>query len=128
MKFNIISLVLFVFTIGTNAQQFFNGEWSFTSGRVSFNLKIIQTNDSIKGNHCSVFNNGEAIDCADIGDITFTGKAFGDSTIVDFISTFSLAYGKASIKRINDNSILWEIVLKPQAIFYIPDKVILSKM
>jgi len=128
MKIKISLVILCVFMcMKVSAQNSFNGNWFYTSDRVNFELSLVQEQVQIQGNHCSVFDGGNFIDCADEEDVTLSGIITGDSINVIFESSFSMTKGKAVIKKINSTTILWKITESPSDSFYIPVEVVLTK-
>ena len=113
----------------TNAysQQSFNGSWKWSNSNSEFSITINQQSNTITGSHCSILQNGLKVDCADSNETTLNGTIQGDSLVVNFKSAFSMTVGIAVIKKLNDTSIQWEIVQKPNREFYIPSLVIMTK-
>lgn len=131
MKNLIKLMVVLVFCITNllkvNAQQDFTGVWSLSTEISEFSISINQVNNVITGNHCSISNNGEKIDCAEATETTLVGLVVGDSITLTFDSSFSLEKGTANIKKINSSTIEWKIITKPKGDFYIPMCAILTK-
>lgn len=133
MKNKLITLVIFAFILFSftenNILSDYSGKWQSESANSSFELNLIQTNEKVRGSHCSVQLNGNRIDCFfEDTDITIFGDADNsDSIRVTFISQMSQKFGIAKIKRLNNTSIEWEILTKPQGEFYLPNKIILTK-
>ncbi|MGB4724986.1 MAG: hypothetical protein WBH12_06785 [Sediminibacterium sp.] len=133
MKNKLITIVIFAFILFSftenNILSDYSGKWQSESANSSFELNLIQTNEKVRGSHCSVQLNGNRIDCFfEDTDITIFGDADNsDSIRVTFISQISQKSGIAKIKRLNTTSIEWEILTKPQGEFYLPNKIILTK-
>lgn len=119
---------LFSFRSG-NAVPNFSGKWHTESANASFDLDLTQTKNALRGSHCSVQNGGNKIDCTlDETDISITGIVGNSSTVtVTFTSQFSQKNGSAKITKMNDSTIVWQIVTKPQGEFYLPTHTTLKK-
>jgi len=132
MKTLIISFVnvvlASVFSITATAQQSFKGTWHWENKESSVSFIFSQTGNKISGVHCCVLDNGNHIDCEeDATKPTIQGTVDGASINLSFTSTFSLAKGKAVVKRIDNNTIEWTITKVPSGTFYIPKHVILKR-
>lgn len=107
----------------------FTGNWHTETANASFDLDLTQTKNALRGSHCSVQNGGNKIDCVlDETDISITGIVGNSSTVtVTFTSQFSQKKGSAKITKMNDSTIVWQIVTKPQGEFYLPNQATLKK-
>ena len=121
-------LLLLSFRAG-NAVPNFSGKWHTESANASFDLHLTQTKNVLRGSHCSVQNDGNKTDCVlDDIDISITGIVGNSSTVtVTFTSQFSQKKGSAKITKMNDSTIVWQIVTKPQGEFYLPNQATLKK-
>ncbi len=129
---NIIKLFITVIICSSSftkvaGQQNFNGTWNWSSTTANFTLVISQVNNIVTGNHCSVSDNGERIDCAESTESSINGTVQGNYLTVTFTSSFSMEKGIAIIRWIDNSSIEWEITQKPKGEYFIPNKVILTK-
>lgn len=107
----------------------FTGNWHTETANASFDLDLTQTKNALRGSHCSVQNGGNKIDCVlDETDISITGIVGNSSTVtVTFTSQFSQKKGSAKITKMNDSTIEWQIVTKPQGEVYLPNLASLKK-
>lgn len=107
----------------------FSGKWHAEASSISFDLSIYQKGNSLSGFHCSVMNNGDKIDCVfDETDLSLSGIV-GDSltVLVTFKSQASLKTGTAKISKLNDTTIRWRIIRKPNGLFHIPEEITLKR-
>lgn len=123
----ILILATFLFA---NAKDELIHEWenvTYTEGNeipfstFSINLKI-DSNNYVKGTFCYIKNYVKRIDC----DNAFNGKLINKELVFSFNSSFGGKNGRAKIKLINDCTLLWEILKKPEGEAYIPNKKILK--
>lgn len=127
-----ILFVMILFSYKSQAQSFkFQGNWSSSTSRTQFTLKLLQTNTLIRGTHTSVQLNGNRIDASlDHTDITIKGVVVKNSineAIVTFRSGYSNKFGVAKLTRKNATTIKWQIIEKPSGEYHIPDIAILRK-
>ena len=56
----------------TNSNELFFGSWNYiyNSSKQDYSLNLELENDTLKGNHCFIANNGNKIDCAEENDFT----------------------------------------------------------
>lgn len=107
----------------------FSGKWHAETSSMSFDLSIYQKENVLSGSHCSVMNNGDKIDCVITeSDLSLSGIV-GDSLtlLVTFKSQASLKTGTAKISKLDDTTIRWRIINKPNGVFYIPEEITLKK-
>lgn len=128
LAFLSLVLLLLSFRSGKSVPNF-SGKWHTETANASFDLHLTQTKDVLRGSHCSVQNGGNKIDCVlDETDISITGIVGNSSTVtVTFTSQFSQKKGSAKITKMNDSTIVWQIVTKPQGEFYLPTHTTLKK-
>ena len=107
----------------------FSVKWHAETGNVSFDLNLTQIKERVSGSHCAIQLGGYKIDCViKDSDVTITGTANNSGSLhVTFISQFSQKTGTATITKINDSTIQWEIINKPNGEFYIPSQMLLKK-
>ena len=107
----------------------FSGKWHAETANTSFDIKLIQVKGRVSGSHCSIQLGGSKVDCVlKDSDVTITGVANNSASVhVTFISQFSQKPGKATITKMNDSTIQWEIINKPNGEFYIPSQMVLKK-
>ena len=125
--FSLVSILL-AFRSGNTVPNF-TGIWHTETANASFDLHLTQNKNALRGLHCSVQNGGNKTDCVlDDTDISITGIVGNSSTVtVTFISQFSQKKGSAKITKMNDSTIEWQIVTKPQGEFYLPNQATLKK-
>ncbi len=107
----------------------FSGKWHAETANVSFDLKLTQIKGRVSGSHCALKLGGSKIDCVlKDTDVTITGAANNSASVqVTFISQFSQKPGTATITKMNDSTIQWKIINKPNGEFYIPSQMVLKK-
>ena len=107
----------------------FSGKWHAETANTSFDLNLTQVKGRVSGSHCSIQLGGSKVDCVlKDSDVTITGVANNSASVhVTFISQFSQKPGKATITKMNDSTIQWEIINKPNGEFYIPSQMVLKK-
>lgn len=123
-----ITTILVAFTPKRSVLNF-SGKWHAETSSMSFDLSIYQKENVLSGPHCSVMNNGDKIDCVVTeNDLSLSGIV-GDSltVLVTFKSQASLKTGTAKISKLDDNTILWRIINKPNGVFHIPEEITLKK-
>ena len=136
-RFKLVMALLISYVIGIYAQQDFSDYWTRNTESSSFTLNITQIGDSIKGSICAVIHNGDFIDCAageeDEGFISVKGTVSGNIATVDFFSSYAsgwginTAWGKATITKISDTQIKWEITVEPSGgTCFIPSESVLT--
>ena len=131
--YKILLLVLFVTALVSFSANKpftnFSGKWHAESANASFDLKLSQIKGRVSGSHCAIQLGGYKIDCViKDSDVTITGTANNSGSLhVTFISQFSQKTGTATITKINDSTIQWEIINKPNGEFYIPSQMVLKK-
>lgn len=105
------------------------GTWNWRSDDKSqeFTIRIKRIEkDSVFGQYCAIYNNGNKIDC-DFDDINnLKGLITNDNIKLSFSSFFGAKNGKAEIK-IFDNHIEWKIVKEPKGEYYSPQIATLSR-
>ena len=107
----------------------FSGKWHAETANTSFDLKLTQIRGRVSGSHCAIQLGGSKMDCViKDSDVTITGTANNSASVqVTFISQFSQKPGTAIITKINDSTIQWKIINKPNGEFYIPSQMVLKK-
>ena len=107
----------------------FSGKWHAETLNTSFDLKLTQIKERVYGSHCAIQLGGSKVDCVlKDSDVTITGTANSSGSVqVTFISQFSQKPGTATITKINDSTIQWKILTKPNGEFYLPSKMVLKK-
>ena len=107
----------------------FSGKWHAETANVSFDLKLNQIRGRVYGSHCAIQLGGSKMDCViKDSDVTITGTANNSGSVqVTFISQFSQKPGTAIITKINDSTIQWKILTKPNGEFYFPSQMVLKK-
>lgn len=105
------------------------GTWNWRSGDKSqeFTIKIKKIdNDSVFGQYCAVYNNGNKLDC-DFDDINnIKGLIIGDKIQLNFNSFFGAKNGKAEIK-ISEKYIEWKVTKSPKGEYYAPESATLYR-
>jgi hypothetical protein len=107
-----------------------NGIWECSTNSSQFTLYLNQSGSTLSGSHCSVFQNGQKIDCRlDNADLSIQPTDVGTNNLitVNFKSYFKNLSGKATIKKISDTEIEWTITEKPAGEYYIPNSATLTK-
>ena len=124
----LLVIVLFAFK-SINVTTNFSGKWHAETTNSTFDLNLSQTNDKLSGSHCSVQMNGSKIDCVlEDTDISLSGIVGNSSSVdVTFTSQISQKSGTARITKLNDTTIDWQIITKPQGEFQIPNHITLTK-
>ncbi|HUS00806.1 MAG TPA: hypothetical protein VMY77_03725 [Chitinophagaceae bacterium] len=123
-------IVIILFTGFSFQTTEFNGIWECSSTASQFTLYLSQNGTTLSGSHCSVFQNGEKIDCRiDPTDLSIQATDVGTSNTVtvNFKSYFKNLSGKATLKKISETQIEWTITEKPQGEYYIPNTATLTK-
>jgi hypothetical protein len=107
----------------------FSGKWHAETANTSFDLKLTQIRGRVSGSHCAIQLGGSKMDCViKDSDVTITGTANSSGSVqVTFISQFSQKPGTATITKMNDSTIQWKILTKPNGEFYLPSKMVLKK-
>ena len=107
----------------------FSGKWHAETANTSFDIKLTQIKGRVSGSHCAIQLGGSKMDCViKDSDVTITGTANNSASVqVTFISQFSQKPGTATITIINDSTIEWKILTKPNGEFYIPGQMVLKK-
>ena len=107
----------------------FSGKWHAETANTSFDLKLTQIRGRVSGSHCAIQLGGSKMDCViKDSDLTITGTANSSGSVqVTFISQFSQKPGTATITKMNDSTIQWKILTKPNGEFYLPSKMVLKK-
>lgn len=107
----------------------FSGKWHAETANTSFDLKLTQIKERVSGSHCAIQLGGSKVDCVlQDSDVTITGTANSSGSVqVTFISQFSQKPGTATITKMNDSTIQWKILTKPNGEFYLPSKMVLKK-
>jgi hypothetical protein len=107
----------------------FSGKWHAETANASFDIKLTQIKGRVSGSHCAIQLGGSKMDCViKDSDVTITGTANNSASVqVTFISQFSQKPGTATITKINDSTIQWKILTKPNGEFYIPSQMVLTK-
>lgn len=134
MKFH-FSLCFLFFSMGICAQQSqdLEGTWRWTSpnGEDNFELTLEYIDSSkIRGKHCSVFHNGEKMDCqrrdSDYSiNLIKIARNIYDGTIE---SRYSSTSGRIRVQYDpNDVSISFTLKAYPPGEFYLPDRAILYR-
>lgn len=105
------------------------GVWNWRSDDKSqeFTIKIKKIDkDSVFGQYCAVYNNGNKIDC-DVDDINnIKGLITKNKIQLKFNSFFGAKDGKAEIE-IFENHIEWKIIKSPKGEYYSPESATLYK-
>ena len=130
----LILILLIFFPITINA-QISKGTWYWKSKDRNNNLELTITsrdNQSLKGNYCSVFDQGNKIDCSsELEDQTnFILKQISDNIFQGtFTSNYSFKKGilKIIFNPLNNN-IKLEIIEVPKGEFYLPKNAVLSQL
>ena len=137
-KIKLIIVLSLMCITGIYAQQNFSGYWMRITDTSQFNIDVTQIGDSIKGGICAVIHNGDFIDCymneitdEDILDgmspYSIKGTVSGNIAIVDFFSSYAWGWGKATITKISDTQIKWEITVEPsEGTCFIPSESVLT--
>jgi len=114
--------------VQTNSKDIL-GSWNWRSEDKSqeFTIKIKRIDkDSVFGQYCAVYNNGNKIDC-DVDDINnIKGLIVKDKIKLKFDSFFGGKNGKAEIK-IFENYIEWKVTKSPNGEYYSPESAILYR-
>jgi hypothetical protein len=107
----------------------FSGKWHAETVNTSFDLRLTQIKEMVSGSHCAIQLGGSKVDCVlKDSDVTITGTANSSgSEQVTFISQFSQKPGTATITKMNDSTIQWKILTKPNGEFYFPSQMVLKK-
>jgi len=92
----------------TNSNEFIIGSWNYiyNSSRQDYSLTLELVNDTLKGSHCFVANNGNKIDCAEESDFTITCKKRNDNFTGKFHSTYTNNNYNITLEFINDTLVL----------------------
>lgn len=106
--------------------QDISGSWSWNSkeGSNMFTIDLIQaTNNDFRGNHCSVFLDGERIDCNDIKD-EFTVILIKKAENIfqgSIRSGYSYAVGNVQLQYLpEENTMLFTLKTAPKGEYYMP--------
>jgi hypothetical protein len=107
----------------------FSGKWHAETATASFDLNLTQIKGRVSGSHCAVQMGGQKIDCTiKDNDVTIIGNANNSTSVkVTFISQFSQKKGMATITKMNDSTVEWQIITKPKGEYYLPNKMVLTK-
>ena len=117
--------ILLLSMMSASAQDI-SGSWSWNSkeGSNMFTIDLIQaTENDFRGNHCSVFLNGERIDCNDTKDeftIVLVKKA--ENIFQGSIrSGYSYAVGNVQLQYLpEENTMLFTLKTAPKGEYYMP--------
>ncbi len=105
------------------------GVWNWRSDDKSqaFTIKIKKIDkDSVFGQYCAVYNNGNKIDC-DVDDINnIKGLIIKNKIQLNFNSFFGAKDGLAEITIIDNSELKWKITKDPKGEFYAPSECILK--
>lgn len=124
----LISSLLLAFKFINNIPDF-SGKWHAETVTSSFDLNLSQIENKLNGSHCSVQMSGNKVDCVlDDTDLSLSGIIENPSTVlVTFTSQICQKKGTAKISKINDTTIDWQIITKPNGEYQIPDHITLKK-
>jgi hypothetical protein len=115
--------------VNKNIQKNLIGVWNWRSNDKTqeFTIKIKKIDkDSVFGQYCAVYNNGNKLDC-DLDDINnIKGLIIKDKIQLDCSSFFGAKNGKAEIKFYEDH-IEWKITKSPKGEYYSPELATLYK-
>ena len=109
-----------------------SGRWHWESKSSTFELDIIQNDDSLKGSYCAVASNGNRVDCNDDdsdGYCLISGVIENNKAKIIFNSAFSDPELKDTAEIIydgNNKTLLWTWTQK-NIVAYVPNKAVLKK-
>ena len=132
MKYAFISLLL-MFNSFCGSSQNISGSWSWQAenGNSMMEINLDAEGEDYIGYHCSVFQNGDRIDCVDEDKsasvyVKRTAENVFEGTIR---SGYSASEGKIKLEYNPEEQILLFKILKaPEGIFYLPENATLSSM
>lgn len=124
-KLLVVYTILLLSMTPATAQDI-SGSWSWNSkeGSNMFTIDLIQaTENDFRGNHCSVFLNGERIDCNDTKDeftVVLVKKA--ENIFQGSIrSGYSYAVGNVQLQYLpEENTMLFTLKTAPKGEYYMP--------
>ena len=131
-KINTLLIISFIMTLmscmNTAKTNDYTGVWESKWGNNSFQIRISQSENFIKGQYCAVMNKGDRMDC-DFDDINnLEGVVKQEAINIYFYSFFGAINGKAILTP-DGNNIKWEIVKWPEGgDCYAPETTILIKI
>ena len=117
------------FIISQNENNF-TGDWKWEKNNTesTFNIKLTQISNSIKGQHCITALKGRKSDCSGIIDeneVTIEGVNNENIAEIRFKSNFSNDWGKAKLTILDNGRLKWEVIQKIDGENYFPDIAIL---
>lgn len=106
------------------------GNWKYQDSSSSFNLELIQLQDSIKGNYCAIAYNGNKIDCYvdDADDCSLRGQIIDSIININFKSCYVGAVGQATVKYDFKTDKLFWTLGKVDNEVYAPDTATLTRI
>lgn len=105
------------------------GTWKWRSDDKSqeFTIKIKKVEkDSVFGQYCAVYNNGNKLDCDFNDKNNLQGLLIKDKIQLNFYSFFGAKNGKAEIKILK-NHIEWKVIKSPEGEYYSPESATLYR-
>ena len=125
MKTLIITIIaLFAFASTPN----YSGSWEYETEYSSFSLELVQKDSIVTGRHFSIMQNGNRIDGSD-NEQTIQGTIKDGQLIAKIKSTYEAGEpGTAKISFIGKDSLYFEFITPPSCEYWIPNKVILTKV
>lgn len=135
MKFLLLSLSIFLFTVKSHGQNL-SGHWIWTDNPEDRTFEITISNPNpidstlvsydLIGNHCGVYYNGGRIDCAEQTSI-FLKKEQENTFSGIIISAYSDSIAEITLTYIPEkNQINWQVT-EGKGQFYIPHDAFLKK-
>jgi hypothetical protein len=111
-----------------NQEISFTGKWEWKNKNKtsSFQLRIIQTGQELKGQYCAVQYSGNRMDCDFDTNFNIYGRVKDNKAIVKFNSFYGAKNGEA-ILNINKGKLFWKITKWPEGEdCFAPEKAILN--
>ncbi len=134
MKKRLQVLILFTLLVSIKVgAQDISGSWSWYSdnGNDMFTIDLIKISDNnFRGSHCSVYVQGERIDCFDmVEDFTVVLIRKTENIFAGSIrSGFSFATGQVQLQYLPvDDTILFSLKTPPKGEYYIPFEAVLQR-
>ncbi len=126
MKTFILVLLLSFLSMAQDVD--YSGHWSYRGDGASFSLMLEQKGTSVTGKHISTMLDGQRIDAALGDEVTIQGTIRDGELIVSVLSSYDGGKGKAHLSFVGQDSIYFEFVTPPSGEYWIPDKIVLTKL
>tara|TARA_Y100000815_G_scaffold275748_1_gene316813 strand:- start:48605 stop:48994 length:390 start_codon:yes stop_codon:yes gene_type:complete len=123
--------LIFLLTINFSFSQDISGTWSWSSSNDENFVEISLSNNSnsqIVGSYCSIFQQGNKIDCAESEEPCIYLSVSGPDIFTGtFKSSFSNTTGQIKLTLVNPDKLHLEIISEPDGEFYLPHDIYLQR-